>query len=263
MGIRSLLGRMIELTGYTVQKLPRIEGGCRDQVSVYDQDGLRSIHNHEFMEDPSFIKAYRRGVLAAEDYHWHWRVHIGLWVAYSASRLAGDFVECGVNRGFMSSAIMEYLDWDALGKKFYLLDTFAGPDDLFLGEEERKLGALERNEHYLSSGFYVRGVETVRANFSQWKNVRIIQGPVPETLKAIDAREIAFLHLDMNSSFPEVQAFNFLWERMIPGGFVLLDDYAHYDFYKAQKSPMDAVAKEKGLRIASLPTGQGLLLKPS
>ena len=27
---------------------------------VYDQDGLRSIHNHEFMDDPAFRKAYER-----------------------------------------------------------------------------------------------------------------------------------------------------------------------------------------------------------
>ena len=47
---------------------------------VYDQDGLRSIHNHEFMDDPAFRKAYERGVRAAgDDYRWHWRVHIGLW----------------------------------------------------------------------------------------------------------------------------------------------------------------------------------------
>src|SRR5690606_24026361 len=32
---------------------------------LYDQDGLRSCHNHEFMDDPHFQASYRRGVQAA------------------------------------------------------------------------------------------------------------------------------------------------------------------------------------------------------
>lgn len=95
-----------------------------ENEQVYDRDGLRSVHDHSFMSDPLFCKAYSRGVLAAAEYGWHWRVHIGLWAARSASRLNGDFVECGVNRGFLASAIMEYLNWDSLGKTFYLLDAF-------------------------------------------------------------------------------------------------------------------------------------------
>jgi hypothetical protein len=64
-------------------------------MSVYDQDGVRSIHNHEFMTDPDFMRAYERGIKAVGcDYHWHWRVHVGLWAAASAAKLVGDFVEC-------------------------------------------------------------------------------------------------------------------------------------------------------------------------
>ena len=62
----------------------------------YNQDGLISIHNHDFMESRPFKAAYQRGVKAAgTDYNWHWRVHIGLWAAETASKLPGDFVECG------------------------------------------------------------------------------------------------------------------------------------------------------------------------
>ena len=44
-------------------------------MSVYDQDGLRSIDNHEFIQDPEF----QRTVSAVgEDYWWQWRVHGGL-----------------------------------------------------------------------------------------------------------------------------------------------------------------------------------------
>lgn len=230
---------------------------------VYDQDGLRSIHNHEFMDDPSFRKAYERGVRAAgDDHRWHWRVHIGLWTAACAARLEGDFVECGVNRGFLSSAIMDYLDWDSLGKHFYLLDTFRGLDERFVSSADRASGTVEKNRKSLTSGYYVQGIEEVRANFSQWKNVSLIEGSVPETLPQVRAEKIAYLHLDMNCSMPEVAAIQCFWARLVPGAFVLLDDYAYHG-YLSQKIAMDQFAREKGIKILSLPTGQGLLVKPA
>jgi len=229
---------------------------------VYEQDGLRSIHNHEFMDDPDFQKAYERGVRAAgNDYRWHWRVHVGLWAAANAARLEGDFVECGVNRGFLSSAIMEYLDWDSLGKQLYLLDTFRGIDERFVSPADRASGALEKNTKSLASGFYVQGIQEVRVNFSQWKNVSLIEGSIPETLPQVRAKKIAYLHLDMNCSEPEVAAIQFFWDRLVPGAFVLLDDYAYHG-YLSQKLGMDQFAQEKRIKILSLPTGQGLLVKP-
>ncbi len=247
---KTLIRRIIELSGYTVHII-KSEG--------YNQDGLHSIHNHEFMLDPYFCRAYERGVLACEqDYQWHWRIHIGLWAAYSASKLKGDFVECGVNKGFLSSAIMEYLNWNSLNKTFYLMDTFSGLDERYVSVEELDRGILARNK----SGLYIKTIEPVRDNFSQWENIQIIAGAIPETLNAVETDNIAYLHIDMNCTPPEVAAFNYFWERLVPGAFVLLDDYA-FKGHKLQKVAMDAAAAAKDLKIVSLPTGQGLLIKPS
>jgi hypothetical protein len=228
---------------------------------VYDQDGLQSVHNHEFMAEPAFCQAYERGVRAAgTDYSWHWRVHVGLWVAAQASKLEGDFVECGVNHGFLSSAIMDFLRWDGLGKRFYLLDTFSGLDPRFLTDEEKLAGALENNRVRLAEGHYVRGADAARANFAQWKNVQIIEGSVPETLPEVRAPRIAYLHIDMNCSQPEVAAAEFFWDRLVSGAFILLDDYAYHG-YHSQKVAMDGFALAHGTSILSLPTGQGLMIR--
>ncbi|MBI5568800.1 MAG: class I SAM-dependent methyltransferase [Desulfomonile tiedjei] len=213
------------------------------------------------MLDPAFCRAYERGVTAeGVDYRIHWRIHVVLWVARSASKVDGDFVECGVNRGFRSSAIMEYLDWDALGKTFYLLDTFSGVDARYVTEEDVKAGVLERSAAWLKNGTYINDVESVRANFSRWKNLRIMQGPVPESLDSVESERIAYLHLDMNCSLPEVEAFKFFWDRLVPGAFVLLDDYC-FKGHETQKSALDAVVKTKDADVLSLPTGQGLVIK--
>lgn len=232
---------------------------------AYIQDGLISVHSHTFMQDPRFIAAYDRGVKAiggVDTYRWHWRVHIGLWAADLGLRLDGAFVECGVNRGFLSSTIMEYFDWNALNRDFFLLDTFAGLDDQFVSERERMGGALQKNTENLESGFYVTGSDSVRANFAQWPNARIVEGVVPDTLGQVTTPRVAYLHIDMNCAAPEIAALEYFWERLVPGAPVLLDDYAYLG-YEEQKHAMDEFARAHGVTICSLPTGQGLLLKPA
>ena len=156
---------------------------------------------------------------------------------------------------------MEHLHWDTQGRVFYLLDTFSGLDARHVSQVEVAAGALRENARKLKAGFYSSDVESVRKNFSEWKNIKIIQGSIPDTLPAVDSSAIAYLHLDMNCAPPEVAALDFFWPRIVPGGFVLLDDYAQREF-GAQKFAMDVAAAARGLEVLSMPTGQGLLLKP-
>ena len=231
---------------------------------VYSDDALICFNSHAFLNDPAFRRAYQRGVraLGGKDfYHWEWRVHVGLWAAASASQLDGDFVECGVSHGFLSSAVMEYLDWDRLGKTFYLLDTFGGMDSRFVTAGEREAGALTKSKAALDFGIYANSVDSVRANFREWRNQRIIAGTVPETLDEVDADAVAFLHIDMNCAPPEVAALRHFWPRLSPGAFVLLDDYANRG-RDEQRIAIDSLASELGVSVCALPTGQGLIIKP-
>ena len=65
----------------------------------------------------------------------------------------------------------------------------------------------------------------------------------------------------MNSSTPEVAALEALWPRLTRGGVVLFHDFGYRGF-EPQHEAMSAFAQAHGFPIASLPTGQGLLLKP-
>lgn len=231
-------------------------------MEAYFEDSLITIQNHDFVNNPAFAHAYQRGLKAAgSDFNFRWRVHVALWAAASASKLRGDFVECGVNKGFVSSAIMDYLDWDSLGKKFYLMDTFHGLDERYVSEEEKAAGYLERNNQHLASGFYLSGVDRAKRNFSEWKNAIIVEGTIPDSLQKVDSTAIAYLHLDLNCSPPEVAALELLWDRLVPGAFILHDDYAA-TAYRLSKKGMDQFAAKKKVQFVSLPTSQGLLIKP-
>ena len=207
------------------------------------------------MEDTAFQKAYERGLRGTPvDNRWQWRVHVGLWAAHTASKLEGDFIECGVNYGFLSAAIMQYLDWNTLPKTFILMDTFSGRDQRYVSQKELDQGKLSKKHNYTSS------YESVKENFSEWQNVKFIKGAIPDTLQEARVKKVAYLHLDMNCAPPEVAAFNHFWELMVPGAMILLDDYAYSGFHE-QKYAMDKAADEKGIKIVSLPTGQGLIVK--
>lgn len=228
---------------------------------IYAESGMATLHNTGCLKTERFRTAYRRGIKAAGDYKIQWRAYVACWAASQAIRAGkGDFVECGVNRGFMSSAIMSYLDWNRLDRNFYLVDTFEGIREEILSDEEKAVGYAEKNRKALAQGDYVYGAESVKKNFEEWPRAYVVQGFVPKVLKDLPATSVAFVHLDMNNVTPEKAAAEYFWPLMIRGGVMLLDDYAFIG-YGLSKKGMDDFADAVGVEILSLPTGQGILIK--
>ena len=113
-GMQSLASSLKQLLGRLGIAIYNLRG-------KYVQDGLLTAHSGSFREDRRFTDAYARGVQASNgiDPGFEWRVHTALWAAQTGLRVDGDFVECGVNAGFISSAIMQWLDWNRVGRRFY------------------------------------------------------------------------------------------------------------------------------------------------
>ena len=65
----------------------------------------------------------------------------------------------------------------------------------------------------------------------------------------------------MNMVFPEISAANYFWDKIVPGGLILLDDYG-FHAHLEQKKAFDEFAITKNVEIISLPTGQALIFKP-
>jgi hypothetical protein len=252
--MKRLIAKMLNRAGYVVFNTRSPYG--------YARDGLFTMNNDHFRRDEAFQAAYARGVEASNgfDPKMEWRVHVALWAASIASRVPGDFVECGVNAGFMSSAIMRSLDWRHSDRQFFLIDTFRGPVLSQYSQTEIDRGRAATAESALAAGAYVTDLERVRANFSEWPNAVMVQGTVPDVLDTVSFRDVAFLHLDMNCALPEKAALEFFWDRVSPGGVVLLDDYTYFG-NEGQTEAIDSVSARLQFKILSLPTGQGLIFK--
>lgn len=233
---------------------------------AYNQDGLITAHNSDFMKDELFKRSYdlavREGLHVSDKIHW--RAHVVCWAASIARNLEGDFVECGVNKGFLSRIVMEYIGFKDLKKTFYLMDTFEGFSEKYLTDKEKnklkKWKASTGGDEPWYRGFYNPCYKIVIKAFSDFNNVRIIRGPIPDTLPEATPQKVAYLSIDMNCVIPEIAAAEYFWDKMVPGAIMVLDDYG-WAGHEEQKKAFDEFGKRKGVAILSLPTGQGLIIK--
>jgi len=152
---------------------------------------------------------------------------------------------------------MHYLGWQALGKRFFLFDTFDGLDERYLTEAER--ANAQKLDHFRP--YYADQWDFVQRHFARYPRAHLVRGAVPDTLAEIEITQVAFLSIDMNCALPEIAAAEWFWDRLSPGAAVLLDDYGFVS-YEEQKRAFDEFARRKGVEILALPTGQGLILKP-
>lgn len=223
--------------------------------TAFYEDGLLTALNADFRKTDRFKRVYAAATATGSFHNWNvrWRIHCLTWFAELASRVEGDFVECGTDHGGTAMAVMEHLDFGRLGRKFWLLDTFDGIDRSLLTEDEK---AIEGG--YLD---YVDCFTRVKKNFAGRDYVRLVRGSIPSTLPQVKAGRIAFLHLDMNAKVPEMAALEHFWPMMPSGGVVLSDDYG-WPRHREQKLGYDMFLAREKVSVLQLPTGQGVFIKP-
>jgi O-methyltransferase len=220
--------------------------------STYAEDGLVTARITQFLFSGNFDLAYRMGKSTGS---WgtmdlRWRVFVACWAAQHAKSLPGDFVECGVSRGGMARAVMEYVAFSGLNKTFYLLDSYRGIPEIM--KHSSAPVPFEYSECF----------EAVKQTFAGFRNVRVIRGTVPDTLPSVDSNRIAYLSIDMNCVDPEIAAAEFFWDKMTAGGVIVLDDYCYSEHYQLQNTAFQAFAQRRNVEVLALPTGQGLIFKP-
>ncbi len=213
---------------------------------VYLGDNLFTWgRNNSFIDDLEFRRAWESNVVNVADEAIAWRRYLLACMAYHAVQLPGDFVECGVYAGTGVKTVVDYLGGRAFAKTFWAFDTFDyNPVDGHAFEGQQ-------------AGFY----EKVQARFAGYDQVRLIKGLIPQIFDAHCPSEIAYLHIDLNNAAAEVAVLEKLFERVVPGGVVIFDDYEWAGVYRPQKLAEDAWLDQRQYRVAPLPTGQGFVIK--
>jgi hypothetical protein len=201
--------------------------------------------NLSLFEDNAFVQALVGNIQNPSDEAIAWRRYILVCSACHALHLQGDFVECGVYLGTGIKTVIDYFGQENFGKTFWGYDTFDYHPTEGHGFAEQRAGLYEK----------------VQERFASYPTVRLVKGLLPEAFEQGCPDQIAYLHIDLNNAEGEIATLAHLWERIVPGGMVVLDDYEWAGIYRNQKREEDRWFQERGYRIMPLPTGQGLIIK--
>lgn len=202
--------------------------------------------NNSMFDDQPFVEAWRANIETAADEAIVWRRYVLACAAYHCAQLDGDFVECGAYKGVGVKTVVDYLGGPEFSKTFWAYDLF---------EHEPGMAHHSMPEH--GPDLYDR----VRAKFADYKSVKIIKGLIPDVFAANAPDKIAYLHIDMNQAPAELAALEHLFDRLVPAGMLVLDDYEWAMGYRGQKLAEDPWFEARGYRVMPLPTGQGLVIK--
>lgn len=202
--------------------------------------------NNSMLEDAPFIQAWHGSTESDSDVTIIWRRYILACAAYHAVHLEGDFVECGCYRGVGIKTVVDYLGGTAFPRTFWGYDLF---------EHSQGMAHHSMPEHGPSLA------DRVRAKFAEYPQVNIVQGEIPGSFAGHVPERISYLHIDMNNPAAEIAALEVLFDRIVPGGMLILDDYEWAMAYRGQKLAEDPWFEARGYRVMPLPTGQGLVFK--
>jgi len=224
-----------------------------------DGVGVRG-KNVSALQEPKFDRAFLEAMrLNSEGWGGNvpdirWRAHVCCWAAQNALLIPGDFVECGVHTGLLSLTVAHFVDFATLDRRFWLFDTFAGIPLDRVSDEERAHAAINNQT-------FTDCYEFSRRNFAPYPNAHLVRGILPESLSQAFIDRIAYLSMDLNNATAEMTSIEQLWPRLSPGAIVVLDDYA-FTGYEPQHEAWDQFARAHGQMVLTIPTGQGLLIKP-
>lgn len=143
-----------------------------------------------------------------------------------ADQVPGDFLEAGVWRGGACILLRALLDLEEGGPKrsVWVADSFEG-----LPPPNAEKYPIDRGDGHFTVAFLRVGLDEVQANFMRYglldEHVRFLKGWFKDTLPGPVDR-LAILRLDGDMYESTIQTLDALYDRVSPGGFVIVDDYA-------------------------------------
>jgi O-methyltransferase len=125
-------------------------------------------------------------------------------------RCKGDVAECGVYKGGTARILAELVP----DRPLHLFDTFSG-----MPETDQKRDLHKRGD------FADTSEASVREYLSEFANVNIVAGLIPDSLRIVSNRTFSFVHIDLDIYSAIKSACEFFYPRVVPGGVLLFDDY--------------------------------------
>ncbi|MFD2182370.1 TylF/MycF/NovP-related O-methyltransferase [Rhodoplanes azumiensis] len=199
-----------------------------------------------WLNDESFKEYYKR-YMDYGNWHSYDRKYLVDQMLKLVEHLDGDFVEAGCYRG--ATAELLCVAAQPKGRRVHLFDSFEGLS--VPGEFDGS---------YWAPGVFSVSVDEISKNLSRFDCCNIYKGWIPDRFKDAPDNPIAFVHIDVDLYQPTWDTLEYFFERVVSGGIIICDDYGTDSCPGAKRAVDDFFAPRKE-NVASLPTGQGLVIK--
>jgi O-methyltransferase len=252
---RELINRVLGAAGYRIvaeRTLATLTAPPPPPPSKSREDRVRRFHDPEARE---IMQAVREWTMTS-----HSRVFaLIVAVRYVADqRLPGAIVECGVWRGgSMQAAARALLGRGSGDRELHLFDTFEGmppptaEDRRLEGPHASELLAAQPETGTL---WAKASLEDVQAGMARTgypdERVHYHPGLVQETLPALAPEQIALLRLDTDWYASTRHELEHLYDRLVPGGVLIIDDY---DYWEGSRRAVDEFLARTGHRLLLVP----------
>ena len=160
-------------------------------------------------------------------------------------RVPGDVIECGVCNGGTAAVLARFASRSSMNRTVWLLDSFQGMPEV-TPEDGAGLGGDTAESHIGKEvGDPTRVTQVLEKVRTNMNRVRIVPGWFQDTLPTVTAKEIAILNIDADWYESVKLCLNAFYDRVVPGGFVSLDDYGYWpgckravdEFFQARHIP--------------------------
>lgn len=173
-------------------------------------------------------------------------------MAKSVANLPGDTAECGVYFGAGSFMICSAKP-DGSHHVFDSFEGLSAPETLDIPNDGR---AYKWQAHDLAVS-----LETVSHNLRSFPAVHYYQGWIPTRFTEVANLRFSFVHIDVDLYQPTRDSLAFFYDRTVPGGIILCDDYGSIHCPGATSAFDEFLADKPEQHVIELTTGQGFIVK--
>lgn len=181
------------------------------------------------------------------------RCYVLCTLAAQAAGLDGQWYECGVFQGGTAMMLARLLAEKSKksDNRLHLFDTFEG-----MPETDKEL------DLHSGGDFANTSAEEVRERVEKLApgQVALHQGFIPKTFTGLEEHEIALAHIDVDIFRSIIDCCEFIYPRLVSGGFMIFDDYG-FDSCPGARKAVDEFFADKPEFPLVLPTGQAILFK--
>lgn len=166
-------------------------------------------------------------------------------LAQHAKHVPGDFAELGVYRGGTAKLVAQLCP----DKKLHLFDTFEGMPT-----------TDEKRDVHAAGEFSDTSLDGVQGYLTDCPNAVFHQGFFPATASGLDDVRFAYVHVDADIYKSTLDALEFFYPKMTPGGVMVFDDYEWPDCPGVRQA-LDEFLADKPERVIVIAKYQSALFK--